>query len=53
MVFSTPAGGFMFTPTIRENSWYDQALRSANLPPMTIHDLRHTAASLVISPEPL
>ncbi|MDP9027204.1 MAG: tyrosine-type recombinase/integrase, partial [Actinomycetota bacterium] len=37
------------TPTTRENSWFDRALVAAGLPPMTIHDLRHTAASLAIS----
>lgn len=32
-----------------ENSWWDRALETAELPPMTIHDLRHTAASLAVS----
>ncbi len=31
------------------NSWWDRSLISAGLPPMTIHDLRHTAASLAVS----
>ncbi|MCU1508892.1 MAG: integrase [Glaciihabitans sp.] len=31
------------------NSWFDKALEKAGLPSMTIHDLRHTAASLAIS----
>jgi len=39
----------MITPTTREHSWYDRALETAGLPAMTIHDLRHTAASLAIS----
>lgn len=31
-------------------SWYMRALADAGLPRMTIHDLRHTAASLAIAP---
>ncbi len=31
------------------NSWWDAAHAQAGLPPMTIHDLRHTAASLAVS----
>lgn len=30
-------------------SWFKTALRNAELEPMTIHDLRHTAASLAVS----
>ncbi|MDQ0894473.1 tyrosine-type recombinase/integrase [Agromyces ramosus] len=30
-------------------SWFKTALRNASLEPMTIHDLRHTAASLAVS----
>lgn len=29
--------------------WFKTALKKANLDPMTLHDLRHTAASLAIS----
>jgi integrase len=49
LVFADERGRPMFTPTIRENSWFDRALARAGLPAMTIHDLRHTAASLAIS----
>lgn len=49
LVFPGPGGAFMITPTVRQNSWYDKALLEAKLPSMTIHDLRHTAASLAIS----
>jgi integrase len=49
LVFAGRFGQHLTTPTIRENSWFDKALAAASLPPMTIHDLRHTAASLAIS----
>ena len=42
-------GRYLVTPTVREKSWFDKALAAAGLPNMTIHDLRHTAASLSIS----
>lgn len=49
LVFDDGNGDYQKTPTMTENSWWDQALESADLPPMTIHDLRHTAASLAVS----
>ncbi|WP_165069125.1 tyrosine-type recombinase/integrase [Marisediminicola senii] len=49
LLFPGPTGGFLVTPTVRQNSWFDAALKMVSLPPMTIHDLRHTAASLAIS----
>lgn len=49
LVFADERGRPLVTPTTRENSWFDRALVVARLPPMTIHDLRHTAASLAIS----
>ncbi len=49
LVFPGRYGQHQTTPTIRENSWLDRALISAGLPSMTIHDLRHTTASLAIS----
>lgn len=49
LVFSDERGRPLVTPTIRERSWFDRALEEAGLPTMTIHDLRHTAASLAIS----
>lgn len=49
LVFDDGRGGYQKTPTMAVNSWWDRALVSADLPPMTIHDLRHTAASLAVS----
>lgn len=49
LLFPGPAGAFLKTPTTQERSWFDRALESSNLQEMTIHDLRHTAASLAIS----
>jgi integrase len=49
LVFADERGRPLVTPTTRANSWFDRALLTAGLPPMTIHDLRHTAASLAIS----
>jgi integrase len=43
------AGRFLSTPTVNHNSWLDRPLVRAELPPMTIHDLRHTAASLTVA----
>jgi integrase len=48
-VFADERGRPLVTPTTQDNSWFDRALTAAGLPPMTIHDLRHTAASLAIS----
>lgn len=49
LVFPNPLGVHLVTPTTRNNSWFDKALTTANLSTMTIHDLRHTAASLAVS----
>ncbi|MBO1739808.1 tyrosine-type recombinase/integrase [Leifsonia sp. TF02-11] len=49
LVFDDGYGGYQKTPTMTANSWWDRALAAAELPPMTIHDLRHTAASLAVS----
>ncbi|MEY9853076.1 integrase [Leifsonia sp. EB41] len=49
LVFDDGHGGYQKTPTMAVNSWWDRALAEADLPPMTIHDLRHTAASLAVS----
>ena len=49
LVFADERGRPLVTPTTRQHSWFDRALADANLSPMTIHDLRHTAASLAIS----
>ncbi|HEY5222314.1 MAG TPA: tyrosine-type recombinase/integrase [Microbacteriaceae bacterium] len=49
IVFDDGLGGYQKTPTMTVNSWWDRALDKAHLPAMTIHDLRHTAASLAVS----
>lgn len=49
LVFPGRFGEHQTTPTIRQNSWLDKALVTAELPSMTIHDLRHTTASLAVS----
>jgi integrase len=49
LVFDDRNGAYQKTPTMAVNSWWDRALLEAGLPPMTIHDLRHTAASLAVS----
>lgn len=49
LVFDDGHGGYQKTPTMVVNSWWDRALATAGLPSMTIHDLRHTAASLAVS----
>jgi integrase len=49
LVFPDQYGHHLITPTIKYNSWWDKALVAVGLPPMTIHDLRHTAASLAVS----
>lgn len=49
VLFPDKSGNHLMTPTVRENSWFDRALNAADLRPMTIHDLRHTAASLAVS----
>lgn len=43
-------GPHLITPTKQDGSWLERALRIAELPPMTIHDLRHTAATLATKP---
>jgi integrase len=48
-VFADLRGRPLITPTAQPHSWYNRALASAELPGMTIHDLRHTAASLAIA----
>jgi integrase len=50
LVFPARDGGYM--KRVRNSrgskSWFATALNVAQLPPMTIHDLRHTAASLAV-----
>lgn len=49
LIFDDGSGMHRKTPTMARNSWWDRALLESELPPMTIHDLRHTAASLAVS----
>jgi integrase len=50
LVFPARDGDYMRRPrsSTGSKSWFKNALREAGLPLMTIHDLRHTAASLAI-----
>ena len=50
LLFVDAAGRHLRTPTVHEHSRLDRALVAAVLPTMTIHDLRHTAASLAVAP---
>ncbi|NNC13674.1 site-specific integrase [Planctomonas sp. JC2975] len=51
LVFPGPNGFHMRRTRVSagSKSWFKTALRQAELEPMTLHDLRHTAASLAIS----
>lgn len=64
LVFPGPSGGFLRRPKLSEavsdgddgrkragdgHSWFSAALGAAGLGHMTLHDLRHTAASLAVS----
>lgn len=50
LVFPDPSGGFMRRTRASKDSksWFVTALRDASLSRMTLHDLRHTAASLAV-----
>ncbi|MEJ1154609.1 site-specific integrase [Microbacterium marmarense] len=50
LVFAAPDGGFIRRARSDEGSksWFKSALARAELPNMTTHDLRHTAASLAV-----
>ena len=43
-------GQHLITPTKQNGSWFERALHIAELPPMTIHDLRHSAATPATKP---
>ena len=50
LLFSDAQGQHLITPTSYKYTWYKRALKTAGLPSdLTIHDLRHTAASLAVS----
>jgi integrase len=48
LVFSSPEGGFLRVGNFRKRV-FDRAAREAGLPELTLHELRHTAASLAVS----
>lgn len=48
LVFTGPLDGHIRQPNTKTHSWFSGAVSRAGLPGMTIHDLRHTAASLMI-----
>jgi integrase len=48
LLFTGPLDGYMRRPQPKGNSWYSGAVKRAGLMPMTVHDLRHTAASLMV-----
>lgn len=50
LLFPGVDGGYMRhvkTPT-KKGNWFNAACRAAGIPSMTVHDLRHTAASLMV-----
>ncbi|MFK4760345.1 tyrosine-type recombinase/integrase [Microbacterium sp. ZW T5_45] len=51
LVFASATGSHILRPRTSETSgsWFVAAQRAADIPLLTIHDLRHTAASLAIS----
>jgi len=48
LVWAHPDGGYLPLPPY-ERGWWQQAVIRAELPRITPHDLRHTAASLSVS----
>lgn len=48
LLFTTPRGGAWSNSNFRSRR-YNPALAAAGLPPLRIHDLRHTAASLAVA----
>ena len=47
LLFPSPSGGYM-PPAKRGHGWYGRALKESGVPSMTCHDLRHTAASIMV-----
>jgi integrase len=48
LVFTNSAGGVLDNTNFRRNV-YSPAVRALGLDPLTVHDLRHTTASLAVS----
>lgn len=49
LVFTNARGGYLGEYRRTAYGWYSRALQASGVPPLTIHDLRHTAASIAIS----
>lgn len=51
LIFASPWGNFLHRPGTgpSKRSWFKTAQAKVGLAPMTVHDLRHTAASLAVS----
>jgi integrase len=48
LIFPAPSGGYLPRPHSGDG-WFAVALQRARLPAITVHDLRHTCASLAVS----
>ncbi|AQA24338.1 phage integrase family protein [Rhodococcus sp. MTM3W5.2] len=48
LVFPGRGGGYLLRP-VSFTGWFTKAVQRADVPPLTPHDLRHTAASLAVS----
>jgi integrase len=48
LLFTGTLDGYMRQPQPKGHSWYASAVRRAGLREMTVHDLRHTSASLMV-----
>lgn len=48
LLFPSPGGGALRVRNMRRD-WFDGAVKSAKVGPLTPHELRHTAASLAVS----
>lgn len=49
LVFTNDGGGYLGEYRRGASGWYSRALQASGVPSLTIHDLRHTAASIAIS----
>lgn len=49
LVFTSPSDDRLREQSAKNHGWYARALRDSDVPTLTCHDLRHTAASITIS----
>lgn len=49
LLFSGNSHGYLGEVTKGGRNWYARALKASGVPELTVHDLRHTAASIAIS----